>query len=509
MSRVRADKLVDRNATGAPSLTYGVEVPVGYGITGAGGINVSGMVTASAGLDGNATGLTGTPNITVGNISASGGDLTIRNITGVAATFTGVLTYEDVTNVDSVGIVTARGGLEVGAAGVGGTISSGGNVIFAGITTLGSDVSIADKIIHAGDTNTAIRFPSADNISFEAGGVERLRIDNVTGNQVIARDTTASILRVENSTAAASQVAMIDLAPANSLSGVQLKGTSEEDYSTGANRTAFFTVDVRKDGTFSERLRITSAGNIGINTVTPQQMLDVRGSAVIGIDQRSGNPGTTVGILTVRGHHVNSDSDYAQLYLSNSLSSGTASASIRAGRSGDNYGTTLSFYNNPTGGVAETERMRITAGGVVKVAGITSTASLTVGPGIIQEKFYNQGSALTGTYNHDLDADGMVLYAYANASASFILNVRGDASTTLNSLMHIGQTSVFTAYTGSNNTSYYMTDFKIDGASQTEKWNGGTAPSAGTGSGVDVYTFNILKTADATFSVFATFSNFA
>ena len=170
---------------------------------------------------------------------------------------------------------------------------------------------------------------------------------------------------------------------------------------------------------------------------------------------------------------------------------------------------TLSFYNNPTGSLAETERMRITAGGVVKVAGITSTASLTVGPGIIQEKFYNQGSALTGTYNHDLNSDGMVLYAYANASASFILNVRGNASTTLNSLMHIGQTSVFTAYTGSNNTSYYMTDFKIDGASQTEKWNGGSAPTAGTGSGVDVYTFNILKTADATFAVFATFSNFA
>ena len=203
------------------------------------------------------------------------------------------------------------------------------------------------------------------------------------------------------------------------------------------------------------QLVLLGSGNIGINTSTPQQMLDVRGSAVIGIDQRSGNPGTTVGILTVRGHHVNSDSEYARLHFSNSKSAGggtAPTASIRAGRSGDNYGTTLSFYNNPTGSLAETERMRITAGGVVKVAGITSTASLTVGPGIIQEKFYNQGSALTGTYNHDLNSDGMVLYAYNNASASFILNVRGDASTTLNSLMHIGQTSVFTAYTGSNNT---------------------------------------------------------
>ena len=80
---------------------------------------------------------------------------------------------------------------------------------------------------------------------------------------------------------------------------------------------------------------------------------------------------------------------------------------------------------------------------------------------------------------------------------------------TFNSLMHIGQTSVFTLYSAQNNASYYMTDFQIDGSSITEKWNGGSAPSAGTASGTDVYTFNIMKTADATFTVFATFSNFA
>ncbi len=84
---------------------------------------VTGNVTGTASL---ASNLTGTPNITVGNITASSGDLTVRNITGVAATFTGVLTYEDVTSVDSVGIVTARGGVELGAAGVGGTFSATG-----------------------------------------------------------------------------------------------------------------------------------------------------------------------------------------------------------------------------------------------------------------------------------------------------------------------------------------------------------------------------------------------
>jgi hypothetical protein len=132
MSRVRADKLTDRAATGAPSLTYGAEVPVGYGITGAGGINITGVATAasfSGSLTGSATGLSGSP------------DITITNLTGVAATFTGAVSYEDVTNVDATGIVTARGGFKAGApTGVGATIGvdNAGDAIFSGIVTAGT-----------------------------------------------------------------------------------------------------------------------------------------------------------------------------------------------------------------------------------------------------------------------------------------------------------------------------------------------------------------------------------
>jgi len=89
-------------------------------------VNVSGAITATTftgNLTGTAGGLSGSPNIT------------INNLVGVAATFSGVVTYEDVTNVDSVGIITARGGFEIGAAGVGGTITSVGNAEFAGICT--------------------------------------------------------------------------------------------------------------------------------------------------------------------------------------------------------------------------------------------------------------------------------------------------------------------------------------------------------------------------------------
>ena len=99
----------------------------GVAFNGSSDINLPGVNEAGTqNTSGTAAGLSGTP------------DITIRNITGVAATFTGVLTYEDVTNVDSLGIVTARGGFEIGAAGVGGTISAVGHAQFVGFTSASS-----------------------------------------------------------------------------------------------------------------------------------------------------------------------------------------------------------------------------------------------------------------------------------------------------------------------------------------------------------------------------------
>ena len=111
------------------------------------------VATLNQNTTGTSAGLTGTPDITVGNISASGGDLTIRNVTGVAATFTGVLTYEDVTNVDSVGIITARSGIKFGAAGIGGTIAANGNTTLAGVVT-------ASQFVGGGSGLTGLNIPA-------------------------------------------------------------------------------------------------------------------------------------------------------------------------------------------------------------------------------------------------------------------------------------------------------------------------------------------------------------
>ena len=105
-------------------------------------------------LSGTATGLSGTPDITVGNI------------TGVAATFTGVLTYEDVTNVDSIGVITARSGIKFGLAGVGGTITADGHAEFVGTCTATKFIGDGSELsgISAGGITTTASSPSANTI---------------------------------------------------------------------------------------------------------------------------------------------------------------------------------------------------------------------------------------------------------------------------------------------------------------------------------------------------------
>ena len=94
-----------------------------------------------------------------GGVVSPTSDYTIRNVTGVAATFTGnvsvggTLTYEDVTNIDSVGVITARSSID--AQGV---------------------ISLAESIVHTGDTNTKISFPANDEISLDTSGHDRIYI---------------------------------------------------------------------------------------------------------------------------------------------------------------------------------------------------------------------------------------------------------------------------------------------------------------------------------------------
>jgi len=135
----------------------------------------------------------------------------------------------------------------------------------------------------------------------------------------------------------------------------------------------------------------------------------------------------------------------------------------------------------------------------------TNTSSIFVAP---QERTTVSATAATGTVNFDASTQG-VLYYTSNASANWTLNVRGNSSTTLNSILATGDSITVAFLVTQGATAYYGSALTIDGSSVTPKYQGGTAFTAGNASSIDAYTYTIVKTASATFTVFASQTKFA
>ena len=117
-------------------------------------------------------------------------------------------------------------------------------------------------------------------------------------------------------------------------------------------------------------------------------------------------------------------------------------------------------------------------------------------------------TAATGTIAYYTNSQSVMYYTTA-ASANWTLNLTHSAGTTLNTAMSIGQTVTVTFMVTQGATAFYNNLIQVDGTAVTPKWQGGTAPTSGNASAIDVYTFAIVKTAAATFTVLASVSKFA
>jgi hypothetical protein len=170
---------------------------------------------------------------------------------------------------------------------------------------------------------------------------------------------------------------------------------------------------------------------------------------------------------------------------------GTGTTAITAATAGTDYvapGTATTFtatqtFNGSTSVLAE----------VLVNAAETTTVSAT---------------AATGTINYDVTTQS-VLYYTTSASANWTLNIRGSSGTSLNTLMSTGQTITIAFMVTNGSTAYYQSAFTIDGTSVTPKWQGGTAPTSGDVSSTDIYTYTIVKTGSAAYTVFASVTKFA
>ena len=238
MSRLRTNFITNRMANGAPTVSNGLVVS---GVTTTTSLNVTG-------------------NVSVG----------------------GTLTYEDVTNIDSVGMITARTDITLGSSIIhlgdtdtkirfpnnnqinletnGNsriTVGSGGNVTFS------NELRIPDSIAHVGDNDTQIRFPADDTVSFETAGSERLRITSV-GRVGIGTDIPATLLHLfgSNGTEKLIRLDSIDH-KRNNFIGITgsdnlVLGADEDNEGSGSS------IRFRIDG--SEKVRITSGGRVAIGT---------------------------------------------------------------------------------------------------------------------------------------------------------------------------------------------------------------------------------------------------
>lgn len=144
----------------------------------------------------------------------------------------------------------------------------------------------------------------------------------------------------------------------------------------------------------------------------------------------------------------------------------------------------------------------------------TAKQTFTGATGSLASAFINatetatiSATAATGTINYDVTTQS-VLYYTTSASANWTVNIRGNATTSLNTLMSTNDSLTVVFLVSQGATAYYNNALTIDGASVTPKYQGGTAWSSGNASGVDAYSYTIVKTGSAAFTVFAAQTQF-
>lgn len=156
----------------------------------------------------------------------------------------------------------------------------------------------------------------------------------------------------------------------------------------------------------------------------------------------------------------------------------------------------------------------LTAGAGITItnpSGPVPTIALSTGATLTSPKEVNTTTAgpATGTVDVDVSTSAVLIYT-SDATGNWTLNVRGNVSTTLDSIMSTGEQVSVVFETPNGATAYFPAGFTVDGlAPASIKWLGGTAPSSGNINSTDVYVYTIRKTGAATFTVLASQNKFA
>ena len=412
---------------------------------------VSGTLNATA-FVGDGSGLT---NLTVGNISG-----TIANAN--YATYAGAIVNSSQPNITSVGTLTSlavTGNINSGnvissffGSGAGLTNIPGGNVV--------GTVSSATSATTAGTVTTAAQ----PNIT----SVGTLTSLAVTGN-ISGANLTGNHF--------GSGAALTNLPAANVIGKVANAVYADIAGASGPSDTA-------NTVTNNAQPNITSVGTL----------VSLTSSGNITAANVSGNlSGNGFAISNINGSNVSGTVSLAT----------TATSATTAGTVTTNAQPNITSLGILSGlNVAGT----VNVTGAISATGNTSFASGTQQVRDIIEQVNLVGSALTGAINVNLIGPSTNYYT-VNATGNWVINFRGNSSVTANSYLATGQMSTTTLLATVGATPYYPTAFTIDSVSVTPKWLN-SAPVSGTPNKVTAYTFTIVKTGSAAYTVFASTSNY-
>jgi len=167
--------------------------------------------------------------------------------------------------------------------------------------------------------------------------------------------------------------------------------------------------------------------------------------------------------------------------------------------------STETSISDATGGVVGATKTQTLTNKTLTSPNITGTSSIQE----MQEFVTVAATATSGSINYNILTNHSILFHTANATGNFSINFRGDVSNTLNSILSIGESITIAFLVTNGATAYYQTGLLIDGVSVTPKWQNGSTPTSGNINSIDIYSYTIIKTASATYTVLASQTKFA
>ena len=354
------------------------------------------------------------------------------------------------------------------------TNATGTNLILSGdLTVQGSQTIINSDTLDVKDKTVGIASTATPTSATQDGsGIEIYGPSNVT----IKYDDQKGGVGINTG------LTVTGVVTATSFSGAG-SGLTGIDKIEEGNTTAEV-VDTGSDGHFkistegSERVRVVSSGKVGLGTDNPTSELHV---------VESGTGGTVHGSAQIALER--NGTNYLQFMTGNTGTSG-----ILFGDVADADGAKVAYDHN-------VGQMQFNTGAVQRLH-ITEQGGFNFRNNELVERVNITAGKLSDNQNVNLD-NGMVHYFTTTETTTSTPNITATAG--INTIMSTGDTMVVTLITTAA-AGAYSAQLTIEGAATTENWIGGEVPAAGGASGVDIYSYTIIKTGSAAYTVIGNLS---